>query len=254
MRTVLGARRGKPARTAAARSPGAVVTRWSAGGIRLGDHLPRWEAPAGRAAGHLRCRLRVALGRAYRRHGPGRKARGHAERRRSGPVPSRPSPSGPHHWRADLWSLPWTRIGQTPCGSVCVEVTSFGVDPPVTGRSPLRSEAGSPDHEQAKEAADVGGELRLGPTRRAPVCGHVRVRACARVPAGRPAWCPPASAAEGAAPLAAHDPGSSHAGARRRCPLLPVVQGVDAAAGGLPAVGHEQTRHRPSVAVRLARR
>jgi hypothetical protein len=40
-----------------------------------------------------------AMGPAYQRHGPGRKARGHAERHRSGPVPSRPSPSGPHHWR-----------------------------------------------------------------------------------------------------------------------------------------------------------
>ena len=62
----------------------------------LGGHLPRWEAPAGRAAGHLGCRLRVALGPAYRRHDPGREARGHAERRRSGPVPCRPAPSGPH--------------------------------------------------------------------------------------------------------------------------------------------------------------
>jgi predicted transposase YbfD/YdcC len=72
-------------------------------------------------------------GPAYQRHGPGREARGHAERRRSGPVPSRPSPSGPHHWKANLWSLPWTWIGQTPCGSVCVEVTSFGVNPPDHG-------------------------------------------------------------------------------------------------------------------------
>jgi hypothetical protein len=36
---------------------------------------------------------RRSLGPASQRHGPGRKARGHAERRRSGPVPSRPSPS-----------------------------------------------------------------------------------------------------------------------------------------------------------------
>jgi hypothetical protein len=32
-----------------------------------------------------------------------------------GLIPSRPSPSGPHYWKADLWFLPWTRIGQTRC-------------------------------------------------------------------------------------------------------------------------------------------
>jgi hypothetical protein len=94
-----------------------------------------------------------ALGPAYRRHGPGRKARGHAERRRSGPVPSRPSPSGPHHWRADPWSLPLEpdRANATP--GRYTQVTSWGLVLRSLGRSRPRSRAGSPDHEQAKEAA-----------------------------------------------------------------------------------------------------
>jgi hypothetical protein len=49
-------------------------------------------------------------------------------------------------------------------------------------------------------------------------------------------------------PSPAHDPGS-HAAVSAGCACsLPVVQVVEAAAGGLPAVGHEQTRHRPSMA------
>src|SRR5215211_3320210 len=63
-------------------------------------------------------------------------------------VPLRPSPP---EGRSVVPALDPDRANATR--GRYVEVTSFGVGPPVMGRSRPRPRAGSPDHEQAKEAA-----------------------------------------------------------------------------------------------------
>jgi hypothetical protein len=85
------------------------------------DHSPSSESPSDetdntqerRSLGVAGCALRlVALPTTWPRAGG------------SGPCgaaslwacPQQAVPLRPSHWRADLWSLPWTRIGQTPCG------------------------------------------------------------------------------------------------------------------------------------------
>jgi class 3 adenylate cyclase len=96
---------------------GGTVAKFIGDAVNVAARLEQAAAPGEVLIGERTWRLvrdAVTVEPAYQRHGPGRRARGHAERRRSGPVPSRPSPSGPLYRRADLWSLPWTRIGQTP--------------------------------------------------------------------------------------------------------------------------------------------
>jgi hypothetical protein len=122
------------------------------------DHSPSWESPSDetdntqerRSLGVAGCALRLVA--PTDDMAPGGRLRGHAERHRSGPVPSRPSPSGPHHWRADPWFLPWTRIGQTRCRVGTQKYPVLGWALPIAGRSRPRSRAGSPEHQQAKEA------------------------------------------------------------------------------------------------------
>jgi hypothetical protein len=167
------------------------------------------SAPVGR--GHLHCRLHVRSSRLPttwpRAEGSGPCGAASLWACPQQAVPLRPSPP---EGRPAVPALDRGR-GNAVAGR-CVEVPNFGWDLRSPGRARPRPPAG-------KGGRDVGGELDVGPTRRAAVCGHARVPGCARVPAGRPARCPPASAAEGAAPLAGARPRPRPWGVRRRCPL-----------------------------------